>query len=622
MAGYRAKILELDLNSGNVNTTIIEEDVQRNFIGGSGLAAKLFLDRVPPDVDPLSPDNILFVMTGPLSGTTLPGGSRFTVCAKSPLTGIWGESCSGGSFANGLRGAGFDGIAVTGASENPVYVFIENGNVEIRDAAELWGKPNYDTEDFLRERHSGHRKVSVLSIGPGGENRVRYAVICHLKRDFVGRGGMGAVMGSKNLKAIVVCGNGKVPLAQPDAFAKKAKEIMAKAKDHIVLQTLRAAGTNGAMDSGVLLGDVPGKNWTVGDMTAFAPKIGGEMLNSEKFLTGVESCHGCPVGCKRVVSIKEGPYKGMAGPGPEYEGVASLGALLMIDDLAAVIKLNEACNNYGMDVISCGSTIAMAMDCYEHGLIGPDDTDGLKLKWGDADVVLRLIEKIALRDGFGDVLADGTRRAAQKIGGNAADYAVEVKGMEVPMHDPRAFHGLALSYATGVRGACHTNDLTYAIEQGIFIWPEAGIAGGHEQKSSEGKAEIVVISQNLGMVMNAGIMCYMLKSVINEQDLVDLMREASGYDYELKELITCGERIWMLKRGLNNLMGVTAADDRLPKQLLTAHKEGGAAGSVPDLARMLKEYYPLRGLDANGRPLKQKLNNLGLSDLADRLQQL
>jgi len=270
-------------------------------------------------------------------------------------------------------------------------------------------------------------------------------------------------------------------------------------------------------------------------------------------------------------------------------------------------------------VISCGGTIAMAMDCFENGLIGQDDTDGLEVKWGNADVVLKLIEKIAQRDGFGNILADGTKRAAPKIGGNAADYAVEVKGMEAPMHDPRAYHGLGLSYATGLRGACHTNDLTYSIEQGIVVWPEVGINGGYQGQSSEGKAEMVVISQNLGMVMNSAVICYMVMSVINGQDLVDLMRAASGYDYTLEELMACGERIWMLKRGLDNLMGITASDDRLPKQILTPTKEGGAAGSVPNLELMLKEFYPLRSLEADGRPSKAKLNELGLPELAVRL---
>ncbi|MBM4462971.1 MAG: aldehyde ferredoxin oxidoreductase family protein [Chloroflexi bacterium] len=619
MAGFEGRMLEVNLTTGEIKRSTVDKDVLRQYIGGSGLAAKLFLDRVSPNVDPLSKENTLFFLTGPLSGTNIPGGSRFSACAKSPLTNMWGESNCGGNFAPELRAAGYDGIILTGAAKKPVYLVIEDDKVELRDAADLWGKDNFEVTDLLRKRHEGKKKVKVLAIGRAGENLVRYAAICNEERDFFARGGMGAVMGSKKLKAIVVRGSGKIPLASPTAFTQKRKEILEKAKDHIVTQSLKAMGTNGSMDFGVHIGDVPGKNWTAGDMTAVAANIGGAMLNSEKYLTGTESCHGCFVGCKRVVSIKEGPYKGMAGPGPEYEGAASLGGLLMIDDMAAVIKLNEVCNDYGIDVISCGGTLAMAMDCYEHGIIGSKDTGGIELVWGNADAALKMIDKIARRDGFGDVLAEGSKRAAQRIGKNASDYAVEIKGMEVPMHDPRGEHGLGLSYATGVRGACHTNDVTFSIEQGIFIWPEIGITGGYDQKSSDGKAQVVVISQNVGMVCNSAVICYMLMSVINGEDMVGLINAASGFDYDLQEVMQCGERIWHLKRGLSNLMGITAADDRLPRQILTPTTEGGAAGSAPDIKRMLTEYYPLRGLDAKGRPLKEKLNGLGLSALAAKL---
>lgn len=619
MAAYEGKILEVNLTDGTIDSFTVDKDILRKYIGGSGLAAKLFLDRVSPDVEPLSPDNVLFVMGGPLSGTTMPGGSRFSVCAKSPLTNVWGESSCGGTFAAWLRSAGFDGIAVTGASSKPVALVIQDGKAEIKDAGDLWGKNNYEVLDLLKERHGGEKNASVLTIGQAGENQVRFAAIANEKRDFLGRTGMGAVMGSKKLKAVVAIGSGKVDAAVPDVFAEKRKEYTAKAKDHFIVDIVRQGGTNGALDIGAMLGDLPGKNWAAGDMTAYGPKIGGGVLNSEQFLSGTDQCHGCLVNCKRVVKTEVGPYKLKAAAGPEYEGVASLGALLMIDDMAAVIKLNEMCNDYGMDVISCGATIAMAMDCYEQGIITSKDTGGVELTWGNIDAVSKMIDMIANRQSFGDVLADGAKRAAEKIGKDAARYAVVVKGLEVPMHDPRAFHGLGLSYATGVRGACHTNDLTYSIEQGIVVWPEAGIPGGYNQKSSEGKAPMVVASQDLGQVVNAAPLCYLLMSVISSQELVDLMGSASGFDYTLEELLACGERIWLLKRGLNNLMGVGAADDTLPQQILTSPPDGPAVGSVPDLASMLKEYYPLRGLDADGKPAKAKLEALGLSELAARI---
>ena len=621
MAGFEGRMLNVQLSDGTTTKNKIDRDTLRKFIGGSGLAAKLFFDRVSPDVDPLSPDNVLFIMTGPLSGTSLPGGSRFSVCSKSPLTNMWGESCCGGDFAVELRSAGYDGISIEGASNKPVYLYIEDDKIEINDASDIWGRDSYEITDLLIDRYGGKKKVKVLVIGQAGENQVRYAAIANKKRDFAARCGMGAVMGSKKLKAIVVRGTGKVELASPTQFTDRRKAVITKVKEHIATQVLSAQGTNAGMDYGMITGDVPAKNWVVGDNTAVASQIGGGILSGDKFLTGTEACYGCMIACKRVVHITEGPYKGMAGAGPEYEGAASLGSLLMIGDMAAVIKMNEACNKYGLDVISCGATIAMAMDCFEHGIISAKDTDGIALKWGDADAVLKMIEKIAHRDGFGDVLADGSKRAAQIIGKNASNYAVEVKGLEVPMHDPRASHAIGLAYATGVRGACHTSDYAYSMTVGIVNWPEIGLDPGVIAKESEGMGRIIKISQDLGQIANSALVCYIIIPVTNAEDLVDLMRSASGFDYDLNELMECGERIWNLKRGISNLMGITSADDRLPRQILTPTSEGGAVGSVPDLELMLKEYYPARGLQADGRPSKEKLLSLSLPELAGKLYQ-
>ncbi|MBM3131790.1 MAG: aldehyde ferredoxin oxidoreductase, partial [Chloroflexi bacterium] len=444
MSSYQGKMLEVDLTRGTVGASIVARDTLREYVGGTGVAARLFCDRVSPDVEPLSPRNVLFIVTGPLSGTTIPGGSRFCVCARSPLTNMWGESSCGGTFAAWLRSAGYDGIAVTGASDRPVYIVIEDGRAEIKDAANLWRRGTYDTIDTLREWYGGVKHASVLAIGLAGENWVRYAAVANEKRDFAGRTGMGAVMGSKKLKAIVAIGTGKVDAARPEAFSEERKKYAQNAKAHFIVDVFKAGGTNAALDIGALIGDLPGRNWAMGDMSAYGPKIGGGVLNSEQFLAGTDQCHGCLVGCKRVVKTKVGSHELLGSAGPEYEGVASLGSLLLIDDMAAIIKMNEMCNNHGLDVISCGSSIAMAMDCYEQGIIGTADTDGIDLKWGSIEAVMRMIDKIAARKGFGDVLAEGVKRAAARIGKNASRYAVEVKGMEVPMHDPRAFHGLGL----------------------------------------------------------------------------------------------------------------------------------------------------------------------------------
>jgi len=619
MAACEGKMLEIDLTNRTVRTSLVDKDVRRKFIGGSGLGAKLMLDRVSPDVDPLSPENPLFILTGPTSGTTLPGGARFSVVTKSPLTNMFGESSCGGRFATDLRSAGWDGIIVEGASDKPVYVVIEDDKVEFKDATDLWGKDTYEVTDRLRERHGDEKKGSSLSIGLAGENLVRFSLIANEKRNFASRCGVGAVMGSKKLKAIFAKGSGKVVLADKSRYGERRKAFTAKSKENIAVQVLGAEGTNAALEISSMLGDLPAKNWTVGDNSAIAAGIKGSVLSGPDFLTGTKSCHGCMVGCKREVHITEGPYKGMDGPGPEYEGVASTGSLLMIGDMAAVIKLNETCNQLGLDVISCGSTIAMAMDWWEQGIIGAKDTDGIELTWGNDAAVLQMMQKIARREGFGNLLAEGSRLAAQKKGGKAPEYAVEVKGMEVPMHDPRANYLLGLSYATGVRGACHTNDVTYSIGSGILDWPEMGLPLGINVKENEGAGQPVTNSQNLGQILGAASFCYMTVMALNGDDVTELLSSASGFDYSLDELKACGERIWHLKRGLNNLMGITAADDRLPRQILTPPTDGGAAGSAPNLEVMLKDFYPARGLGPDGRPTKETLERLGLSDLSAKL---
>ena len=619
MAGFEGKTLEIDLSSGKISKGTLDKNILRKFIGGSGLGAKLIFDRVDPHVDPLSPKNPFFLLTGPLSGNTLPGGARFAACGKSPLTNVFGEASSGGDFASELRSAGWDEIILTGASNKPVYILIQDDKVEIKDASDLWGKGNFEVHDLLKERHGG-RKPKVVAIGQGGEKLVRFAAVCNGKKDFAARCGMGALMGSKKVKAIVAIGSGKIPLAEPEKFAERRKIVLQKAKDNIITMVLGMSGTVAAVEVSMITGDIPGKNWTiVGNQGA--GKIGGAVVNSPAFLGGTESCHGCVVGCKRVMDIKEGPFKGLAGPGPEYEGVGAVGSNLLIEDMGAVIKINQMCNDYGMDVISCGGTIAWAMECFEKGILTAKDLDGIELKWGDADATMKMITKIAKREGIGDVLAEGSKRAAQKIGKGSSDFLVEVKGMEVPMHDPRTNHGLALSYATGARGACHTSDPLYSVGTGVYAFPEFGLTGAlaAQVKISKGWGPVTKGAQDYGAIYNAAILCYMVTGAINAEDLVDLMVTSSGFDYTLPELAECGERIWHMKRGINNLMGMTAKDDKLPQRIITAPTEGGAAGSSPDMKLLMEEFYPARGLAADGRPTKETLARLGLNDLSAKL---
>ena len=619
MKGYMGKVLDVDLSTGSVGHSNLEQDMLRQFIGGGGLAAKLFLDRVPPDVEPLSGENVLFIMTGPLAGTNLPGSSRFCVCAKSPLTGIWGEANCGGNLAPQLKSAGYDGIAIKGASDKPVYLSIEDDRVELRDASGLWGRDVYETTDLLRKQFGKGGKVSVLTIGPAGENLVRYACIIGEKHDAAGRCGLGAAMGAKKLKAIVVRGTGKVEPARPAEFTRVRKQVRDKVNEHVVTHALRGFGTDIGMVVDAARGDVPGKNWSWGDNLPVASKIGGEAM-AEKYIVKSYACHACPVACKNVVQVKDPPYEVAEGPGPEYQTCASFGTLLMNDNLAGIIKANEACNRHGMDTISCGATIAFAIDCFENGLIDRKDTDGIELRWGDIDAVLQMMEKIARRDGFGDILAEGSRGAAQRLGRNAAAYTVEVKGLELPMHDPRGGgHAQGLAYAVSPIGASHNQHLAHDIETNMITFPEIGLPGGYEAASSEGKAALNVTCENAGMVRNSAIICYFVLYALGMDDVADMLKATTGFDYSMEELMECGERIWFLKRGLSNLMGAGAVEDRLPQRIMTPLKEGPVTGTVPDMALMLKEYYELRSLDDGGRPSKDKLHSLGLAELAARL---
>jgi aldehyde:ferredoxin oxidoreductase len=618
VGGHTGKILEVNLGNGKIETKSIKEEDQRKFLGGSGLAAKIFFDSFDPEVDPLSPENSLIVMTGPIVGTQFPGTSRFAVCGKSPLTGIWGEGTCGGNFGPELKFAGIDGIVFKGASPTPIYLSIEDDRVELRDASDLWGMDNYSVTDFLKERHGKEKRPKVLSIGLAGENLVKFAAICNDKGDFIGRTGMGAVMGSKKLKALVVKGTKKVEVSHPDQYSALRKTLITKSRDAMPAQSLRSMGSDAGMDLGMMTGDIPIKNWMVGEDFELSANLGGPSL-TEKYLTRNHACSFCPIACKRVVRVDDGPFKTEEGPGPEYETCCSFGTLIMNYDLAGVIKANEWCNRYGMDTISCGATIAFAMEAFEKGLITKRDTDGIDLTWGNVTGAIELVHKIAKKEGIGAVLSEGSREAAKRLGKGAEEFSVEVKGLEVPMHDPRGFHGMGLAYMTSIRGGCHLMHLALGVEQGISTYTEAGFQENYIGQTSEGKAEMIKLCEDFGLPCNSLLICEYVAWTLSANDLAEMVRVTTGFDFTLKDLLACGERTWLLKRGLGNMMGVSMKDDRLPKRILTPLKEGAAAGSVPDVEKLLREYYEIRGLGEEGRPKKEVLIKAGLEDLAKKL---
>jgi len=614
--GYHDKILEIDLSSGTIGTFSLGPDSYERFLGGAALAAKIFFDRFDPGADPLGPDNPLLLMCGPLQGTNLPGASRFAMAAKSPLTGIWGEGTCGGNFSPTFKATGNDGIVFTGASAEPVYLWMEGDKAELRPAADLWGLDTYETNDILIERHG--KGCRVLCIGPAGENGVLYANINNNKGDVIGRTGLGAVMGAKRLKAIAVSARGKVDIADPEAYKDLRKRVIDTLNASMPILSLKEMGTDASMDLGMMTGDVPVKNWTVGMDTDLAAAVGGPSMTDE-YLTRGKSCTFCIVACKREVEVKDGPFKTAEGPGPEYETCGTFGTLLNNPDLAGVIKVNELCNRLGLDTISGGGTIAFAMDCFEKGVLTLDDTGGVDLSFGNIAGTIEMVKKIAAREGLGDVLALGSARAAEKIGKGAEQYAVTVKGLEVPMHDPRGAHGLGLAYMMSNIGASHMQHVNDAVERGITSYPEVGMKEDYEGQTSEGKAELVKLCEDVGQPLQSMVMCQFIAWGLDTDHLAEMVRTVTGFEFTRETLLAHGARSWLLKRSLDTLMGVRADDDRLPPRILTPLEDGAAEGSVPDVDLMKREYYAMRGLNEEGIPTREALEAAGLPEVAAKL---
>ena len=619
MSGNYCKLLKIDLGAGTIETIDLEEAMMRTHVGGSSLAARLFFEADGYQYQPLAAESPLYIITGPMVGTNFPGTSRFVLCARSPLTGIWGESASGGFWGAELKKAGFDGISIEGKVAVPSYIMIDDSNVSVMDAGELWGLDTYQTVGALKDKYKGQRSVRVLAIGPAGENLVKYAAVCNDKAHYCGRTGMGAVMGSKNLKAIVVRGNGKVPVAELEMYQEARKTALANIKESMIAASMHDLGTAAAMDMGMMTGDVPIKNWSLGEDYEMAAALGGPAIH-ETILEGRVACYTCPIGCKPVVAVDHPEYAIAKGPGPEYETCATFGTMIMNDDLNAVAYANELCNRLGLDTITCGATLAFMMDCYANGLLSLQDLDGVDMAWGNVDAAIKTVQKIAYREGFGDRAAEGSQALAASIGKDAEKYAVTVKGLELPMHDPRGFHGQGLAYMNSNRGACHLQHAVQAVEQGMVAWPEVGLEEDYAATESAGKAKMVCISENIGQMANAACICQFVHWAMGLDEFLDGFNAVTGYGFDMEELIAAGQRAWVLKRALNNIMGVTAADDRLPLKVLTPTAEGSAAGSVPDEDLMRKEYYEIRGLDEKGFPTSGLLQELGLTFLNEILR--
>ena len=604
------KVLRVDLTAKTLKEESIPENVARKYLGGKGYAVYMLYQYLkeyeaegvsPADINPLGPENVLIFATGPGTGVAgFPSSGRYHVMAlKSPLTGSIGSANSGGEWGPFLKFAGFDAIIIEGASEKPVYLAVVNGSAEIRDASDLWGKSVLDTTRILKRRVGGIN-TSVACIGPAGENLVYMACIMNDEHRAAGRTGLGAVMGSKKLKAIVVSGQEKVPIAEPERFKEISRRCLnTLRKNSVTGEGLPTYGTAILVNVINTAGALPYKNWQSG-VNPDAEKISGETL-AETYLVKRRACWGCPIGCGRVTSVKSGPFQILNTEGPEYESIWALGSSTGVKDLDAVVKANHYCNEFGMDPISLGSTIAAAMELNEKGYIPKEDLQGLDLRFGNSAALVEAVWRTAYKAGFGKYLALGSKRLCEIYG--HPEISMSVKGLEMPAYDPRGIKGIGLNYATANRGGCHVT--------GYTVSPEVlGIPEKIDPLTPEGKAKWVKIFQDLTCVVNSTVNCLFVTFALGAKDYAELLTAVTGWNLTEQEILKIGERIYNLERVILNKYGFDGKDDTLPKRLLEEPMpEGPAKGQVVELEKMKEEYYKLRGW-LNGIPTTEKLKEL------------
>ncbi|HBW37665.1 aldehyde ferredoxin oxidoreductase family protein [Desulfosporosinus sp. BICA1-9] len=611
LGGYAGEILWVDLTKRQWHTENVSETMAKKWIGGSGWAVETLFHRVPADADALGPENILGFFTGPLTGTVIPSSGRHCIAAKSPLTGIWGEASVGGTWGKALKRAGYDALILTGQASEPVYLWINNGKVEIRPAGSLWGLDTYEIEEAVRELTDP--KAEVCSIGPAGERMAKIAGLFTDGREgrTAARCGLGAVAGSKKVKAIAVYGNKPPVLAYKDELLKRIKEVVPEITEKN--KGLTNFGTPVLVLPCEQLGDFPVKNWTGGSWEEGAKSISGPRL-AETYLTGRYHCASCPIGCGRRVAIDNEVHDSVRGAGPEYETLGLFGGSCLIDNLEAICYANELCNRYGIDTIEVGNLVAFSMEAYEKGVIGKQDTGGREILWGDAEALIGLIQEMGEGSGFGAVLAEGFPALAQRYGEIVNEIGMTAKGLSFPAHDPRAYNSLALGYATANRGADHLEAFSHAFERNLTM-PDLGIAKSFDRFSSQGKGALVAKTQNLMMVFDSLAVCkFLMTGGITPTVLAEWLSLATGSEWDVESLMRTGERIFNLKRLYNIKYGVDRRMDTLPDRILkNSRATGGAAKNLPPLNEMLDEYYIARGWDSQGIPTADKLKELEIS---------
>ena len=609
MNGYMGRIARVDLSAKKVSYESLQEETARKYIGGVGLAAKILWDETDAHTPPFSPENLLVFMTGPLTGTRLPKSSRYILAGISPLTGIWGHAHAGGSFPDELRHAGFDGLVVKGQAEKPVYLWVHDQKVEIRSAEHLWGKDTYAAADLLRKETD--EKASPACIGPAGERLVRYASVISDGSEgrTAARCGLGALMGSKRLKAVVARGTLPLRFADEEKFEEGVRHILnlfPPRKPEEAREAHLRMFTNF-----FTLGRVPVKNFSQGTFEPGKQYV-EDMRRAKQF-----HCRHCPYDCTESYMTEKGERHMV------WEAWGPLGTNCLIANPEALQQAYTLCNRYGMDAISIGAVMSFAMECFEKGLITTKDTGGIELRWGNHQAMVEMVKRIGEREGLGELLGEGVKKAAERIGGVASEYAMHVKGLELPAHEPRAANGTALGYATGSIGAAH---MEASGSQNLENWlevaqpltfPELGFPVALNRFDIQGKGAIVARTQDFGSLLDSITVCLFLSlhQWVQPSHYTELLNHAVGWDMDKDEFLLTGERISNLKRMFSVRRGISRKDDTLPPRILT-HKltEGGTKGNLPFLGLMLNEYYAARGWSEEGIPTREKLLQLGLRE--------
>ncbi len=601
--GYTGRILNINLKNSDIKIEKTNTEDAKNFIGAKGLGAKILFDKLPKKTDPLTPKNILIFSTGPLTGTAAQTSGRGTVVTKSPQTGLFLDSHFGGTFAAEMKKAGWDFIIFEEKADNPTYVSINNDSVEFKDASELWGKECLDTHNNLLQLEG---KTRTAVIGPAGEKLVKFSSITIDGHRHAGRGGPGAVMGSKNLKAIALKGSNKVTIYNPEKFREKAKEVMKKIQNNDFIPIRHKFGTPYWVKPVNDWGFIPTRNYQEGNFEN-AEAINAESMQ-KRIVDDSGACWNCIIACWNKSSIKTGPYKGVSLVGPEYETIALMGSNLGIKTIEEVAYLNKRCNELGMDTISLGGVLGFAIEAYKQGVISKKDLNNNDIGWGKTEEIAKLIDDIGNKNtNLGNILGEGVKRAAKKLGKGSEAYAVHSNGLEIPGYDPRGVFGMGLAYATSDRGGCHQR--AWTVKQEVN-YPEL------KRFSFEKKAKIVKDIQDERAAFFSLVFCDF--APISEKDCVDLINFATGFDHTVKSYIIAGERIWNLIRLFNLREGLDPDEDKLPSRFFTRpFTKGPAKGKVltkEGFEKSLEEYYSIRGWDKNGIPTAKKIQQLDLND--------